>query len=71
MKLFKNLRDRVMPMKDFAVELRIHSSHNDRYIGRMQVTTTARSKSEAERNVKNYITLHIGKVSVVKKPKGS
>jgi hypothetical protein len=65
-KLFNSLRGKLKPKRTYIGELRIHSASADKYVGRVSVTTTARSGAEAERNIQNDIRLHIVNVKPIK-----
>lgn len=66
MKLLKNLRDRVMPLQKYAVEVLICDTSTDKYIGKVTVTTNARSRLGAKRNIQHWIRLHVGRTWVVR-----
>lgn len=66
MKLLKNIRDRVLPLQTYAVEVLICDTSSDKYIGKVTVTTTSRSRAGAKKNIQHWIRLHVGKAWVVK-----
>lgn len=66
MKLLKNLRDRVMPLQKYAVEVLIKDTSSDKYIGKVTVTTNARSRMGARKNIQYWVQLAVGKAWVVK-----
>ena len=67
-KLFRNVRDRVQPKRGYLVQVRIWSEANKRYIGELTVSTDARTRSGAERNITGDLRMHVTAVMMGKKP---
>lgn len=65
LKIFNRMRDQLKPKRTYNCELLIHSDSAGKFVAKCVVSTTARSKGEAQRNIQADIRLHIGKVKLV------
>jgi hypothetical protein len=54
------------PVKTYLVEILVYNEATGKYFAQTVCTTSARSKNEAQNNVKTYVRVHIGRCEIVK-----
>ncbi len=67
-RLRSNIRERIMPLQTFNVEVLVWYKLEDRPIGVFHVTATARTKRGARKRAMDELTLRPDRVKSVKKP---
>lgn len=66
-RLGKNIRDRIMPVQTFQVEVLVWYEFEDRPIGSFQVKVEARTKMAARKRAMSQLSLKADRCKAVKK----